>query len=87
MNILRNMMVRCVENVVNTDVFLKSQIFDFFDMLVSTGTAWDLILEAFRVPGAAFLWSGGCWKYTAILLRWLAGLGGSQNPGTLPIGL
>ena len=53
-NMLRNMMVRCVENIVNIDVFLKLQIFYFFDILGSTGTAWDLILEAFRVPGAAF---------------------------------
>ena len=36
-NILRNMMVRYVENIVNTDVFSKSQIFDFFDILGSSG--------------------------------------------------
>ena len=53
------MIVRCVENILNTDVFLKLQIFEFSDILGSTGTAWDLILEAFRVPGAAFWWSGG----------------------------
>ena len=53
------MMVRCVENIVNTDVFLKLQIFDFIDILGSSGTAWDLILAAFWEPGAAFWWSGG----------------------------
>ena len=51
-------MVRCVENVVNTDVFLKLQIFDFFDIWGSSGMAWDLILEALWMTGAAFLWSG-----------------------------
>ena len=52
------MMVRCVENIVNTVVFLKLQIFDFVDILGSSGTAWDFILAAFWVPGAAFSWSG-----------------------------
>ena len=80
------MMVRCVENIVNTDVFLKLQIFDFFDILGSSGTAWDLILAAFWMPGAHFGGPGGCWEYSAILLPWLAGWGGSQNPATLPIG-
>ena len=47
-------MVRCVGNIVNIDVFLKLRIFEFSDILGSTGTAWDLILEAFRVPGALF---------------------------------
>ena len=52
------MMVRCVENLVNTDVFSKLQIFYLFDILGSSGTAWDLILVAFRVSGAEFSWAG-----------------------------
>ena len=51
-------MVRCVENIVNTDVFLKLQIFDFIDILGSSGTAWDLILAAFWPPGAALVRQG-----------------------------
>ena len=34
--------------------FLKFQTFDLFSILGSSGTAWDLILAAFRVSGAAF---------------------------------
>ena len=47
--ILRNMMVRCVENTVDTDVFLKSHIFDSFDILGSSGR-----------PGTSFWWLFGC---------------------------
>ena len=78
-NILRNMMVRCVENIVNTDIFSKSQIFEFFDILGSRGTAWDLILEAFRMPGAAFWDSGrvlGIWCDMAALAGWAGGVPG-----------
>ena len=78
-NILRNLMVRCVENIVNTDVFLKLQIFDFIDILGSSGTAWDLILAAFWTPGAAFWWSGGVLGIYCNIAA-LAGLpGGVQN--------
>ena len=52
------MMVRCEENILNIDVFLKSQIFCFFDNLWVLGTARELILAAFWVLGAAFWWSG-----------------------------
>ena len=52
------MMVRCVENIVNMYVFVKLQVFNFFDILGSSGTASDLILAAFWVPGAAFSLSG-----------------------------
>ena len=48
------MMVGCVKNSVNTNVFLKFNIFDLFDIVGSSGMAWDLILAAFRLPGAAF---------------------------------
>ena len=73
------MRVRCVENIVNTDVFLKLQIFDFIDILGSSGTAWDLILAAFWTPGAAFWWSGGVLGIYCNIAA-LAGLqGGVQN--------
>ena len=32
-NILRNMVVRCIESLLNTNVFLKLQIFEFSDIL------------------------------------------------------
>ena len=39
-------MVRCLENIVNTDVFIKAQIFDFFDISLfgSAPTKFDLKL-------------------------------------------
>ena len=81
MNILRNMMVRCVENIVNTDAFLKSQIFDIFRYFGVLGTARDLILAAFWTPGAAFWWSAGCWKYVAVFaLSGQARLAGWAGP-------
>ena len=86
LNILRNMMVRCVENILDTHVFLKSQIFYFFDILGSLGRPGSSFGWVFGRLGPHFGGPGGCWEYTAILLPWLAGLGGSQNPGTLPIG-
>ena len=70
------MMVRCVQNLVNTDVLLKLQIFILFDILGSSGTAWDLILAALWVPGAAFWWSGrvlGIYCNIATLAGWLGG--------------
>ena len=69
-------MVRCVENIVNTYVFLKFQTFNLFDILGSSGTAWDLILAAFWVPGAAFSWSVrvlGIYCNIATLAGWLGG--------------
>ena len=73
------MMVRCEENIVNTDVFLKSQIFDFFDILGSSGRPGGLILAAFWVPGAAFWWSGRVLGIYCNIAA-LAGLpGGVQN--------
>ena len=81
-NILRNMMVRCVENIVNTDVFLKLQIFDFIDILGSSGTAWDLIFAAFWMPGAAFWWSGrvlGIYCNIAALAGWAGGVPGFRQ--------
>ena len=79
LNILRNMMVRCVENIVNTDVFLKSQIFDFFQYFGVLRTARDLILAAFWTPGAAFWWSGRVLGVHCNIAA-LAGLpGGVQN--------
>ena len=40
----------CRKHIVNIDVFLRFRIFDLFDILGSSGTAWDLIFEAFRDP-------------------------------------
>ena len=83
MNILRNMMVRCVENIVNTDVFLKLQIFEFFDILGSSGrpgtSAWWLfgrLVPHFGGPQGA----GNMLQYLLGLARpgWLAGL----DPGS-----
>ena len=53
------MMVRCEENIVNIDVSLKSHIFDFFDILGSSGRPGTSFWAAFWEPGAAFWWSGG----------------------------
>ena len=75
-------MVRCVENLVNTYVFLKLQISEFSDIWGSTGTAWDLILEAFRMPGTAFWWSGrvlGIWCDMAALAGWAGGVPGFRT--------
>ena len=71
-------MVRCEENIVNTDVFLKSQIFDFFDILVSSGRPGTSFWRLFGHPGPHFGGPGGCCEYSVILLRWLAGLGGPK---------
>ena len=83
MNILRNLMVRCVENIINTDVFLKLQIFYFFDILGSLGRPGTSFWRLFGRLGPHFGGPGGCWEYTAILLPWLAGLGGSQDPDNI----
>ena len=67
-------MVRCEENMINTDVFLKSLIFDFFRYFGVLGTARDPILAAFWVPGAAFWWSGrvlGIYCNIATMAGWL----------------
>ena len=73
------MRVRCEENIVNTDVSLKSQIFDFFDILGSSGRPGTSFWRLFGGPGAAFWWSGrvlGIYYNIAAL----AGLpGGVQN--------
>ena len=74
------MMVRCVENIINTDVFLMFQTFNLFDILESSGTAWDFILAAFWMPGAYFGGPGGCWECSAILLPWLAGWLAGRGP-------
>ena len=78
-NILRNLMVRCVENMVNTDVFLKLQIFDFFDILGSLGRPGTSFWRLFGRLGPHFGGPGGCWEFSAILLPWQAGLEGSQD--------
>ena len=80
-NMLRNMMVRCVENIVNTDVFLKSQIFDFFDILGSSGRPGTSFWRLFGSLGPHFGGPGGCWEYTAILLPWQGCQGGSKTGG------
>ena len=70
------MMVRCVENIINTDVFLKLPILDFFRYFGILGTARDLILAAFWTPGAAFWWSGrvlGIYCNIAALAGWQGG--------------
>ena len=73
------MMVRYVENIVNTDVFLKSQIFDFFDILGSSGRPGTTFGRLFWTPGAAFWWSGGVLGIHCNIAA-LAGLpGGVQN--------
>ena len=69
------MIVGCARNLVNIYVFLRFYIFDLFDILGSSGTAWDLILAAFQVPGAAFSWSG---RVLAGCAGWLAGWGGPR---------
>ena len=81
-NILRNMMVRCVENIVNIYVFLKLQVFNFFDILGSSGTAWDLILGLFGARGRILVIREGAGN----ILQYCypgnsAGWGGSQSLG------
>ena len=78
---LRNMMVRCEENIVNTDVFLKLHIFDFFDVLASPGRPGTSFWRLFGRLGRHFGGPAGCWEYTAILQPWLAGMEGSQTGG------
>ena len=86
LNILRNMMVRCVENIVNTDVFLKSQIFDFFDILGSSGRPGTSFGRLFGRLGPHFggpQGAGNMLQYLLCLARpgWLAGLdpGGART--------
>ena len=80
------MTVRCEENIVNTDVFVKSHIFDVFDILGSSGRPGTSFGRLFGRLGPHSGGPAGCWEYTAILLRWLAGLGGSQDLGYDQIG-
>ena len=70
------MRVRCEENIVNIDVSLKSQIFDFFDILGSSGRPGTSFWRLFGSLGPHFGGPGGCWEYTEIWLPWLAGRGG-----------
>ena len=73
------MMVRCKENVVNTNVFLKSQIFDFVDILESSGRPGTSFWVAFWTPGAAFWWSGGGLGIYCNIADLAGLLGGVQN--------
>ena len=57
MNILPKYDGQMCTKLIDTSVFLKLQIFSLFDILESSGMAWDLILTAFRMPGAGFPWS------------------------------
>ena len=75
------MMVRCEENIVNTDVFLKSQFFNFFDILGSSGRLGTSFGRLFGCLGPHFRGPAGCWEYTAILLPWLAGWGDPKIQG------
>ena len=77
----RKIMVRCVQNLVDIYVFVKLQIFNLADILRSSGSAWDLILAAFRVPGAAFSWSGRVLGIYCNIAALAGRLGGSQNFG------
>ena len=83
-NILRNMMVRCVENIVNTDVFLKSQIFDFFDILGSSGRPGTSFWRLFGSLGPHFGGPGGAGNILQYCCPgWLAGGGpGSVQNGS-----
>ena len=76
---LRNMMVRCVENIVNTDVFLNSQIFGFFDILGSSGRPGPSFWQLFGHLGPHFDVPQGAGRILQYLLcrarpGWLAGL-------------
>jgi len=52
-------MVECVENIVNIDVLVRFLLFRFSTIGRSTGMLWQLILGAFWVPLAPFLWFRG----------------------------
>ena len=73
------MMVRCEESIVNTDVFLKSQIFDFFDILGSSGRPGTSFWRLLGRLGPHFGGPEECWEYTAILLPWQGCQGGSKT--------
>ena len=70
-NIMRNIMVRCVENIVNIYVFLKLQIFDFFDILGSSGRPGTSFWWLFGCLGQHFSGLGGCWECTGNILQCL----------------
>ena len=77
MNMLRNMMVRCVENILNTYVFLKSQIFDFFDILGSSGRPGTSFWQLFGRLGPHFGGPGGMlgiYCNIAALAGWAGGV-------------
>ena len=73
------MRVRCEENIVNIDVSLKSQIFDFFDILGSSGRPGTSFWRLFGSLGPHFGGPGGVLGIHCNIAA-LAGLpGGVQN--------
>ena len=49
-------MVQPLKSIVNIDVFMRFHFFDFFVVLMTSGTSWDLILDTFRGLATPFWW-------------------------------